>query len=172
MADVCLYSADMQGIFPATAPCKRRIHFHNALHLLVIAGLGTSAVELDIRNIQGIHAGLAKHLAGQICLVSGVRVSDGHSLGRMVSSSAENNAKDIVVVCLSVFKSLNHKRPNAVRAAVPIGGGIPGLACAMPFGEEVAVAQTSETVWVGQHVDTASNRGIDLPFPKGLAGDL
>ena len=42
----------------------------------------------------------------------------------------------------------------------------------MSFGEEVAVAQTSETVWIGQDIDTASNSGIDITLPKRLAGDL
>ena len=172
MADVRLYSADVQGLVLVAALGERSIHFHNALHLLVVARLGTSAVELDIRHIQGIHAGLAKHLAGQIGLVAGVGVSDGDGFGRMVGSSTENDAQDVVIVCFGVFKSLDNKRPNAVRAAVPIGGGIPGLACVKSFGEEVAVAQTSETVWVGQHIDTASDRGIDLAVPKGLAGDL
>jgi len=172
MADVRFYSADVQRLVLAAALGERSIHFHNALHLLVVAGLGTGTMELDIRHIQGIHTGLAKHLAGQISLVAGVWVSDRDGFGRMVGSSTENDAQDVVVVCFSVFKSLDNKRPNAVRTAVPIAGGIPGLACVMSFGEEVAVAQTSETIWVGQHVNTTSDSGIDLAIPKGLAGDL
>src|SRR5262249_8044416 len=41
MADVRLYSADVQRLVLVAALGERSIDFHNALHLLVVAGLGT-----------------------------------------------------------------------------------------------------------------------------------
>ena len=49
-------------------------------------------------------------------------MSNGDCFSRMISFRAENNTQNVVVVCFSVCKSLDNKRPNAVRIAVPIGG--------------------------------------------------
>ena len=54
--------------------------------------------------------------------------------------------KNLSFVFSSLFQSVDNKRPDAVCMATPTSGHNPGLACVMPFGEEAAVAQTSETV--------------------------
>ena len=87
----------------------------------------------------------------------------------MVISHTTDDAQNVVVVFSSLFESLDNKRPDAVCMAIPTSGGNPGLACVMPFGEEAAVAQTSETVKVGQHIETTSDRGMDIAIPWGLA---
>ena len=75
-----------------------------------------------------------------------MRISDGDGFGRMVGSRTKDDAQNVVVVFFSLFESLDNKRPDAVCMAIQTNGDSPGLACVMAFGEEAAVAQTSETV--------------------------
>jgi hypothetical protein len=42
----------------------------------------------------------------------------------------------------------------------------------MALCKKMPVTQARETVWISEHVHTASNGSIDFAFPKGLAGDL
>ena len=64
----------------------------------------------------------------------------------MIAFRTKDNAQNVVVVFFSLFESLDNKRPDAVCMATPISGDSRGPDCVMPFREEAAVAQTSETV--------------------------
>ena len=91
-----------------------------------------------------------------------MRISDGDGFGRMVGSRTKDDAQNVVVVFFSLFESLDNKRPYAVCMAIHTSGDSPGLASVMPFGEEATAAQTSETIQVSQHIETTSDRGIDI----------
>jgi hypothetical protein len=88
----------------------------------------------------------------------------------MICAGTKDNAKYVVVVCFCVFEPLDHDRPNAIGTTIAVGCGIPSLAGIMSSSEEMAFAQTCETIRVRQDVHTTSDGHVDLPIPQRLAG--
>ena len=78
-------------------------------------------------------------------------MSDGDDFGRMVGSRTKDDAQNVVVVCSSLLELLDDKRPDAVCTAIPTSGDSPILQAFMPFGEEAAVAQTSDRLDCSAH---------------------
>lgn len=57
-----------------------------------------------------------------------MRMSDGDGFGRVVGSSPEDDAEDVVIVRFRVLETLHDDRANTIGTAVSISLAIPRLA--------------------------------------------
>ena len=83
----------------------------------------------------------------------------------MISSSTKDDTKDVVVVRYGIFDSFDNDRHDTVRTAITVSSRVPRFAGVVTFGEEMAIAKTSKTVWIGEHIETTSDGSINITAP-------
>ena len=77
-------------------------------------------MHFDIINIVWINTSIVHDLLEQNLLSLRMWVSNGHGIGRMICRSLQYHTKNAIVVCLSIFKTLNDNGADPITAAIAI----------------------------------------------------
>jgi hypothetical protein len=172
MTQVSFNSTNNKWLLCGPALRQRREDIRDRFQFLNIASLRTSTVRLNVTHIEWVYASLVEDFPIKKGLSACVGVGDGHGIGRMISSRAQDDSKYVVVIRFGILKPFHHNGGDSIATAVTICLGIPCFAGIGSFCEEMPVTETRKRIRVGENIHSSGNDGVDFAAPKSCAGGL